>query len=85
MEREYRRRRVARRLLKQLTRLFIEREARIMLVDTGEAYRGALAFFRRSGFGREHRHIYLSQNLESHPKYLGRKNGERGRVRWVAA
>jgi ribosomal protein S18 acetylase RimI-like enzyme len=85
VEPEYRRRRVARRLLNQLTRLFIEREARIMLVDTDEANHAALAFFRRSGFGREHRHVYLSQNLETHPKYLDRRNGERARERAVAA
>jgi ribosomal protein S18 acetylase RimI-like enzyme len=64
---------VASRLLNQLTALFIERDARIMLVDTDARNSGALSFFRKQGFGQEIRHIYLSQNLEDHPKYLERK------------
>ena len=72
----YKRRGIAARLLNQLTQRFIEREARIMLVDTDEDNSEALAFFRKRGFGREIRHIYLSQNLENHPKYLERKVDE---------
>jgi ribosomal protein S18 acetylase RimI-like enzyme len=68
--RGYKRRGVASRLVNQLTRLFIERGARIMLVDTDESNAGALAFFRRQGFGREIRHVFLSLNLENHPKYI---------------
>jgi ribosomal protein S18 acetylase RimI-like enzyme len=67
------RRKVAARLLNQLTNLFIERDARIMLVDTDENNRSALAFFRKHGFGQEIRHVYLSLNLENHPRYLERK------------
>ena len=33
----------------------------------------ALAFFRRQGFGQDIRHVYLSLNLENHPKYIERK------------
>jgi ribosomal protein S18 acetylase RimI-like enzyme len=73
---------IASRLLNQLTSLFIERDARIMLVDTDARNHTALAFFRKNGFGQEIRHVYLSENLEDHPKYLERKanhrNGKHG-------
>ncbi|HTQ49116.1 MAG TPA: GNAT family N-acetyltransferase [Candidatus Acidoferrales bacterium] len=78
----YKRHGVARRLLNQLTQLFIDREARIMLVDTDEDNADALAFLRQTGFGQETRHVYLSRNLDEHPKRLGRRNGHRnGKVR----
>ena len=64
---------IASRLVNQLTGLFIERDARIMLVDTDATNHNALAFFRKNGFGQEIRHVYLSQNLEDHPKYIERK------------
>lgn len=64
---------IATRLIKQLTSLFIDRDARIMLVDTAAKNHSALGFFRRNGFGQEIRHVYLSQNLEDHPRYLERK------------
>jgi len=67
------RRGIATRLLRQLTSRFIEREARIMLVDTDEHNRHALAFFRKHGFGQEVRHVYLSQNLDDHPETIARK------------
>ena len=73
----YKRSGVASRLLNQLTALFIERDARIMLVDTDAKNHGALSFFRKRGFGQEMRHVYLSQNLEDHPKYLERKASQR--------
>jgi len=67
------RRGVASRLVRHLTSRFIERDARIMLVDTDEANKPALAFFRRLGFGQELRHVYLSQNLDSHPEAIERR------------
>jgi ribosomal protein S18 acetylase RimI-like enzyme len=73
VEQTFKRGGVATRLLNQLTSLFIERDARIMLVDTDAKNHSALAFFRKNGFGQEIRHVYLSQNLEAHPKYLERK------------
>jgi ribosomal protein S18 acetylase RimI-like enzyme len=73
----YKRHGIARRLLNQLTQLFIDREARIMLVDTDEDNADALAFLRRIGFGQETRHVYLSRNLDDHPKSVERKNGSR--------
>jgi len=73
----YKRHGIARRLLNQLTQLFIDREARIMLVDTDEENTDALAFLRRTGFGQETRHVYLSRNLDEHPKRIERRNGHR--------
>ncbi|MBE0544995.1 MAG: GNAT family N-acetyltransferase [Verrucomicrobia bacterium] len=64
---------IATRLLKQLTSLFIRRDARIILVDTDEANESALAFFRQHGFGQELRHVYLSQNLDTHPETIERR------------
>jgi ribosomal protein S18 acetylase RimI-like enzyme len=77
VEPQYHRRGVGKRLLNQLTELFVERETRIMLVDTDEQNAGALAFFRENGFGRELRHVYLSQNLDGHPRAVERKNGQK--------
>jgi ribosomal protein S18 acetylase RimI-like enzyme len=71
------RRGIASRLLRALTSLFIARDARIMLVDTDESNRQALAFFRKYGFGQELRHIYLSRNLDDHPESLERRAAER--------
>ena len=65
---------VATRLVKQLKGLFIERNARIMLVDTAAKNHSALGFFRRNGFGQEIRHVYLSQNLENDPRYIQRND-----------
>ncbi|MCX7722943.1 MAG: GNAT family N-acetyltransferase [Verrucomicrobiae bacterium] len=73
----YKRMGVATRLLNKLTDVFIQRDARIMLVDTDEENIEALAFFRRHGFGREKRHVYLSLNLDGHPRNPERRNGQR--------
>jgi len=74
VERRYKRAGIATRLVRQLTGLFIDRDARIMLVDTAAKNHAALAFFRRNGFGQEIRHVYLSHNLENHPRYIQRKD-----------
>jgi ribosomal protein S18 acetylase RimI-like enzyme len=71
---QYKRLGIAGRLLNQLTGLFVEKEARIMLVDTDEDNADALRFFRSKGFGHEIRHIYLSMNLDDHPKALERRS-----------
>lgn len=68
VEPRYKRRRVAKRLVSRITELFVQRHARIMLVDTYEKNRGALQFFRKIGFGQAMRHVYLSMNLDDHPK-----------------
>ncbi|MBU6410503.1 MAG: GNAT family N-acetyltransferase [Verrucomicrobia bacterium] len=73
----YTRRGIARRFLNQLTQRFIDNNARIMLVDTDEDNAEALAFFRKTGFGGETRHVYLSRNLDDHPKSVERRNGQR--------
>jgi ribosomal protein S18 acetylase RimI-like enzyme len=69
----FHRSRVATRLLRRLTELFVEHEARIMLVDTDEQNHHALAFFRRQGFGQAVRHVYLSRNLDDHPRNIERR------------
>jgi ribosomal protein S18 acetylase RimI-like enzyme len=67
----FKRRGVAKRLVGQLTEIFLKKEARIMLVDTDEDNLDALAFFRKSGFGQEIKHIYLSKNLDDLSKEGG--------------
>jgi len=74
VERRFKRAGIATRLVKQLTGLFIDRDARIMLVDTAAKNHAALAFFRCNGFGQEIRHVYLSHNLENHPRYIQRND-----------
>lgn len=76
VERRFKRSGVATRLVNQLKGRFIERNARIMLVDTAAKNHSALAFFRRNGFGREIRHVYLSQNLENDPRYIERNHDD---------
>jgi ribosomal protein S18 acetylase RimI-like enzyme len=66
------------RLVNRLTELFIQQGARMMLVDTDAENHDALQFFQRQGFGGAIHHVYLSKNLESHPKYRGRKPGGKG-------
>jgi ribosomal protein S18 acetylase RimI-like enzyme len=64
------------RLVNQLTDRFIEAGARMMLVDTDDENHDALGLFRKLGFGDEMKHVYLSKNLISHPKYLRKKSQE---------
>lgn len=73
----YSRQGIAGRLVKQLTSLFVRRDARIMLVDTDEANTSALSFFRKNGFGHELRHVYLSRNLDDHPEAIDRRESTR--------
>jgi ribosomal protein S18 acetylase RimI-like enzyme len=70
----FKRRGLASRLLARLTEMFIVRDVRIMLVDTDAENHEALAFFRKQGFGQELRHVYLSLNLENHPRYIEYKD-----------
>jgi ribosomal protein S18 acetylase RimI-like enzyme len=71
------RRGIGRRLIDELTLRFVAAGARMMLVDTEADNRGALALFRRVGFGHERPHVYLSLNLTDHPEYR-RLRGEDG-------
>ncbi len=70
---KFHRARIATRLLRRLTELFVAQEARIMLVDTDEQNRQAVSFFRRQGFGQAVRHVYLSRNLDDHPRAIERR------------
>ncbi len=64
---------IGRRLLAALTDLFVENGARMMLVDTAADNAGALSFFHSQGFGHELEHVYLSRNLDKHPKAVMRR------------
>ena len=70
------RRGVAGRLNCRLRDVFIARGARMVLVDTDAENHEALSFFRGQGFGNETGHVYLEQNLTTHPTYV-RKRAER--------
>jgi len=70
----YQRKGIAARLIRQLTQLFIERDARMVLVDTDEHNVKALAFLRKVGFGSELRHVYLSWNLNDHPDVIQKRD-----------
>jgi len=56
-------------LIETITEAFIRAGARMMIMDTDAENTAAISFFRRHGFGHEHRHIYLSKNLTGHPEY----------------
>ena len=60
---EYRRLDVARKLLDLLTNKMIEDGVRMMLVDTDPNNKQAMQFFKRAGYGKELRHVYMSRNL----------------------
>lgn len=64
---------IGRRLLDALTDLFVENGARMMLVDTAADNEGALNFFHSQGFGHALEHVYLSRNLDKHPKAVQRR------------
>ncbi len=63
--------------MRRLTERFLERDARIILVDTDEDNADALAFFRQNGFGQERRPVYRSQNRDDHPLTVEHRNSER--------
>lgn len=60
---------VGKKLVKRLTELFIQDGARMMLVDTDAENDDAIAFFKKTGFANEQRHVYMSMNLTKHPSY----------------
>lgn len=61
--------------MKKLTNAFIEAGARMLIVDTDDDNRDAIALFRHLGFADEMKHVYLSRSLLDHPKYQERANG----------
>jgi ribosomal protein S18 acetylase RimI-like enzyme len=64
---------VGTKLADELTEIFIDHGARIMIVDTQESNKAAIQFFGKLGFGNENRHVYLSRNLSNHEYYLKHK------------
>lgn len=70
---EWKRNGIAQKLLKELTDLFIDEGARMLMVDTEQDNQGALQFFKSQGFGNPVEHVYLSKNLSNHPQYVRRR------------
>jgi ribosomal protein S18 acetylase RimI-like enzyme len=60
----------------RLTEIFIQENARMILVDTDADNEDAIRFFRSEGFDNEIRHVYLSLNLDTHPKYIEHRESE---------
>jgi ribosomal protein S18 acetylase RimI-like enzyme len=61
---------LASRLYQSLVELFVLSKCRILMVDTQANNEGALAFFRKNGFGHDVPHLYLSNN----PPYENHNN-----------
>ena len=74
VEPRYKRHGIGARLVNRLTDLFLADGARMMLVDTDVENTDAIRFFERAGFGNGIHHIYMSLNLDAHPKYRRRKS-----------
>jgi ribosomal protein S18 acetylase RimI-like enzyme len=72
----WKRRGIGRRLVHRLTEIFIQENARMILVDTDADNDDAIRFFRSEGFDNEIRHVYLSLNLDTHPKYIEHRESE---------
>jgi len=60
---------IASQLIAAITNVFIRDGARMMIVDTDADNKAAIKLFRKHKFLHEDRHVYLSKNLASHPKY----------------
>lgn len=61
-------------LVNRLKERFIELGARIMLVDTAADNEGAVRFFKRIGFAREEKHVYMSMNMTRDPEFERLRN-----------
>ena len=68
---------VGSKLFARLQDLFIEKGARMMLVDTAAENGRALDFFRKQGFGNETGHVYLSKNLAREIETIERRKRRR--------
>lgn len=60
-------------LVDELTAIFINLGARMMIVDTEAGNQSAIGLFKKMGFGNQNAHVYLSKNLTRHPQYIRRK------------
>ncbi len=67
---EYQKQGVAEKLFKQFRTLMIEEGVRILLVDTEASNHGALRFFKKMGFEKPKKHIYLTLNFDTERKSL---------------
>lgn len=70
---EHRGANIARRLLDRLTGRLIEAGARMMLVDTDPSNKQAMSFFKRAGYGKEVKHVFMTRNLTNTAEYQRRR------------
>ncbi len=62
---------VARELLDKEIKNFIQNDGvRIVMADTDPRNTKAVGFFKNKGFDQEHKHVFLTTNLESNPDYF---------------
>jgi len=54
---------IGRRLLEQFTDIMKEKGVRILLIDTQADNKAALKFFRKNGFRKPTKHLYMMKNL----------------------
>lgn len=73
VEPEIKRQGIGKKLTERLREKFIDEGARMMLVDTEKNNKAAIQFFKQQGFGNEIQHVFMSNNLTTHPDYLERK------------
>jgi len=66
---------VGSRLINQLKDRMAKEGVRILMVDTEADNTNALKFFRKMGFGKPEKHIYLSMNLSNIKRPGNDKNG----------
>jgi ribosomal protein S18 acetylase RimI-like enzyme len=77
---EFQRCGVGDRLVDKLIERMITDGARLMLVDTDPKNMPAINFFKRKGFGKERKHVFLSLNLVKHEYYGKLISYERDRL-----
>ncbi len=63
-------------LFKAMRDKFIEKGARMILVDTDANNEPAIKFFKKHGFNHENKHVYLSMNLTHSPEYQHHRKRE---------
>ncbi|QQR83954.1 GNAT family N-acetyltransferase [Candidatus Peregrinibacteria bacterium] len=72
VEEGYKRQKIGSRLLNHLTKILIEHDVRMLLIDTDPNNETAVKFFKKHGFENEVEHVYMTKNLTDHPHYIKR-------------
>ena len=60
---------LGKRLVQKMTRTFIEKGAKMMMVDTARDNEKAIRFFTKRGFSDIEDHVYMTKNLLDEPYY----------------